>query len=106
MKPRRCTVRIFDKKGFCSELKLDSSKYDNIGFTQESLDAYMRKFILMEKGRWYYVTKDNYSKIPTNKLKEEIKKLREELDSLIFLDHRGNIWKWNRHKHWWEIQSK
>ena len=80
-KPRRCTVRIFDKKGFCSELKLDSSKYDNIGWTLESLGKYLRKYIL-EKDQWYYyVAKDNYAK------KVKIKKknsYREALKDLLF----------------------
>jgi len=54
---RTCTVSIYDSSRLVSVLKLDSRKYDVIGFTDEELDEYMKKHILA-KGEWYCKDKD------------------------------------------------
>jgi hypothetical protein len=41
-----------------SSLKLDSRKYDNIGFTKESLDDYMDSYNLGERNWRYLVIHD------------------------------------------------
>jgi hypothetical protein len=63
MKYRRCVVRVFDPMKFVSELTLNTRHYDTIGFTEGSLDDYMKKHILT-KDQWYYVAKDTIRKIP------------------------------------------
>ena len=57
MSYRTCTVSIYDSSRLLSVLKLDSRKYDVIGFTDEELDEYMKKHIL-KKGEWYSKDKD------------------------------------------------
>ena len=43
-----------------SELKLDTRKYDDIGFTKASLEEYMKLKVLVG-GQWYWVSKDSIS---------------------------------------------
>lgn len=58
MKHRICIVEIFsDLKGYRSRIKLETEKFDNIGFTKESLHEFMIKFIL-DSNEWYNVTSD------------------------------------------------
>lgn len=55
---RRCEVVVLWKNGteVRSRLKLDTDKFDSIGFTQESLGRYMRP--ILQKGDSYYVARD------------------------------------------------
>ena len=55
---RTCEVVLFSSKGFDSQIKLDSRKYDNIGFTKESLREYINEILIGNRILAYYITKD------------------------------------------------
>lgn len=53
-------VNIYNKDGsYCSSLTLDTSKYDDIGSTDETLNKYMKKWILTE-GRYFVKSSDKF----------------------------------------------
>jgi hypothetical protein len=56
---RTCNVVIINKKTGRrdTELKLDTRKYDNIGFDYKSLDKWMKQYIL-SKNQTYYPYND------------------------------------------------
>lgn len=55
---RIVNVIILKKNGeFVSTLILETSKYDNIGFTYESLSQYMNDYILAN-GKIWYISRD------------------------------------------------
>lgn len=60
---RLVTVTIYDKeKGYRSTLHLDSSHYDNIGWTKRSLDEYLKEYIL-GPNQWYTTSRDRVERI-------------------------------------------
>lgn len=50
-------IAIYGFYGFVSRLTLDSDKYDQIGFTKESLNEYMHQYIL-RSDEWYVIEDD------------------------------------------------
>ncbi len=64
---RKVNIEIYDKNNkyhsrLVSILKLDSRKYDNIGWTEESLDEYLRTYILANGESYLIIFDKIYNK--------------------------------------------
>lgn len=55
----RATVTFYNRlKGYDSQVKLDTEKCDNIGFTKEELHKYIHDIFLFNRPElWYHVEK-------------------------------------------------